>query len=837
MFFSVSTIADEATSSSDSLLDFFSSLVASINYSTLLYIFAGVMLGLILISAFSLLWSYEERCMRAIRKINNYLSKHSTVNDNNIVAFNNLMKKLPRRVRDRWQLFMLERDGSPSRYLNIEYCVKRPLNNSAFLQLRNQVKYISIILAALGLMFSLMVAVVSPATSTSSLIAVFANCVITPCVVLAAGYLYIMILQLRYKYLNTDFYDIFTNFTRNLDKASATLPDYVDYELLFTRKEIDAGIPVLREYLEKKALEEQRLLERARRAEVEHSPYDFDELGVNGQQLIERAVSESENFLLEKIDIQTEINRLEKQKDTTTKNMEDIEREANKRLQAINENLDRLDKELAEKTNKVEINFTMGQIRQERDKKTTLEKDLATRLEKEKTAQDALNVEIQKRKEKIDEGKHDVESALKAEYNNFAGRLYDEIYQKVVNSCAEDIHKYQIQIDRLKNKLLEFDKELDVRDTALKTKDIEIESLKLELSKSDGRREKNDKRKKSKNDDSEYSIEPNGEVSYSTTQDAKEQENLMRTTSGVADGDNTSDYSQYYDEQGNAIDYSQNDANAESDNAVFYDENGNLIDYSQYYDEFGNLKPEYSTDNQDITSYDDQPQDSNVTQNYDEYQPLFDESQDKDTPKGDAITTNDLLDLQKQIAEENIKLNQQREELRNQIDQTLNSIDADKPKTTKKSKDAPKKSTKSKSAAAKTTKTTAKSPAKEAKKPAKKVEPKAKAKSADKKTAATKTAKPATKATKSDKKEVKPAAKKSAAAKKETKPAAKKATTTKKPAAKKSDKKDIVALTREIDNLKQEVKMAKARGASDEEVAAINKRIAEILKNIANVKK
>ena len=845
MFFSISTIAD-GTSSANSLLDFFSSLVASLDYSTLLYVFAGIMLSLIVISAIALLWSYEERCMRAIRKINSYLSKHPSVNDSNIVAFNNLMKKLPRRVRDKWQLFMLERDGSPSRYLNIEYCVKRPLNNSAFAQMRSQIKYVSIILAALGLLFSLMVAVVSPATSTSSLIAVFANCVITPCVVLAAGYLYVMILQLRYKYLNTDFYDIFTNFARNIDKASVTLPDYVDYELLFTRKEIDAGIPVLREYLEKKALEEQRLLERARRAEVEHSPYDFDELGVNGQQLIERAVSESENFLLEKIDIQTEINRLEKQKDTTTKNMEDIEREANKRLQAINENLERLDKELAEKTNKVEINFTMGQIRQERDKKATLEKDLATRLEKEKTAQDALNVEIQKRKEKIDEGKHDVESALKAEYNNFAGRLYDEIYQKVVNSCAEDIHKYQMQIDRLKNKLLEFDKELDVRDTALKTKDIEIESLKLELSKSGGvSQDKNSKRKKSKNDDSDYSIEPNGEVSYATTQDAQQQ-NLMSTTSGVADGDLASDYSQYYDDQGNAIDYSQyNNDTQQDDNAMFYDENGNLIDYSQYYDEFGNLKPEYSTDSQDITSY-DEPSKGTVTQDYDEYKPLYD---DAPTTKNDAITTNDLLDLQKQIAEENIKLNQQREELRNQIDQTLNSMDADKPKKTTKKASAKKSTpakkanvtkpaTKSKSAASKPAKTTEKAPKKaetKAKTPVKKAAPAKQAKTTKtttvaKKATPLKTAKPAAK------EKAKPAPKTTKTA--EKKPATtKKATTTNKASSKKSTNKDIVALTKEIDKLKQEVKAAKARGAKDSEVAAINKRIADILKSIANVKK
>lgn len=834
MFFSIFNVADGASGSQNPLLDFFTSLVSNIDYSTLLYVFAGIMLGVIVISAISLLWSYEERCIRNIRKINSYLSKHPSVNDNNIVAFNTQMKKLPRRVRDRWQLYMLERDGSPSRYLNIEYCVKRPLNNSAFMQMRNQMKCISLVLAAVSLLFSLMVAIVNPATATSSLISVFASCAITPCVVLATGYLYVMILQLRYKYLNTDFYDIFTNFARNIDKASTTLPDYVDYELLFTRKEIDAGIPVLREYLEKKALEEQRLLEKAKRAEVEHSPYDFDELGVNGQLLIERAVNESENFLLEKIDIQNEINRLEKQKDNTTKNMEDIEREANKRLQAINENLDRLDKELSEKTNKVEINFTMGQIKQERDKKATLEKDLATRLEKEKTAQDALNVEIQKRKEKINEGKHDVEVALKAEYNTFAGRLYDEIYQKVVNTCAEDIHKYQIQIDRLKNKLLEFDKELDVRDTAIKTKDIEIENLKLELSKHGN--DKAVKGKKSKHNDVEYSIEPNGEYTNTVNNTASDEQNLMTTTSGVADGDLVSDYSQYYDESGNAIDYSNNDKE-QVDESMFYDENGNLIDYSQYYDEFGNLKPEYSSD--ESTEELEQQGDDNFasgdeqSQQNEEIKDVYNEEQ-----PNNSITTDDLLDLQKQIAEENIKLNQQREELRNQIDQTLNSIDK-KPKKAAKTP-AKKKETKSKAASAKpAAKTTTKVAPKKAtakKEQSKKIVAK---KAETQKEPAKKVAgkKPVAKKEPVKKAEPKkPAAKKTTPKKAEAKPAAKK-TAAKKPTKKDDKSKDIIALTRQIENLKQEVKTAKARGASEEEVKAINTKIADILKDLANVKK
>ena len=811
MIFSNSTLAD-----GNGVIDFFESMADNINYATLLYIFAGIMLFVIVASAIGLFWSYEERAIRSIRKVNNYLSKHPTVSDGNIVAFNNHMKKLPRRIRDRWQLFMLERDGSPSRYLNIEYCVKRPLNNSAFVQMRNQIQYISALLSAVSLLLSFVVAVSDTATSTSSLITILANCAVTPCVVLATGFLYAMILQRRYKYLNTDFYDIFTDFARNVDKASVTLPDYVDYELLFTKKEIDSGIPILREYLEKKALEEQKLLEKARREEVEHSPYDFDELGVNGQQLIERAVSESENFLLDKMDIQTEINRLEKQKDNTTKNMEDIEREANKKLQAIEENLDRLDKEMAEKTNKVEINFTMGQIKQERDKKATLEKDLAARLEKEKTAQDALNVEIQKRKEKIEEGKHDVEVALKAEYNTFAGRLYDEIYQKVVGTCAEDIHKYQMQIDRLKNKLLEFDKELDARDTAIKTKDLEIENLKLAVADAD-KKIANAKNKHNKKDFKQQDVsEPEVTDAYNAShQDnaTSNEPNLMSSTSGVADGDTTSDYSQYYDEQGNAIDYSKNNDEQDDSTAVFYDEDGNLIDYSQYYDEFGNLKPEYAQEeennsldepNESTDEVNAQPEQaskevqqtepqtvetqvvqdtSNVEQSTKDGEPddtqqdyPYEDSSEvtKDKQTDEAITTNDLLDLQKQIAEENKKLDQQREELRTQIDQTLNSINPDE-QDKKHSAKAPN-STKKKSSAKKTGTTK-----KTTKKASKDVEPT--------------TAKTSTK------------------------------------------QKDIAELKRQIESLKQEVKTARAEGASDEKIEAINRRIANILKQIAKYKK
>lgn len=594
--------------------DLMSSVVNTLTLDTLLYIFGGILIGLIIINTVGLIWSYEEKSMRAIKKINKYLVKHPAVNDSNLVEFNNRMKKLPLRIRERWQLFMLERVGSPSRYLSVEYCVKRPLYNSAVLQSLEQTKFVTILLAVISFIMS--VSLVSYNESALGLASILAGSLTVPVVVIIFGVVYSMILQARYKYLNRDFYDMFTVFVRNVDKATNTMPDYVDYELLFTKREIEEGIPVLREYLEKKALEEQRLLEKAKREEVEHSPYNFDDLGINGAQLIERAVDESEEFLLHKIQLQEEINSLEKQYQVTEQNMDDIEREANKKLQAIKENLERLDKAIQETTNRVEINYNRRQAKEEMDKKTLLEKDMKAMLDKEKVAQDALRVEIEKRKEEIEKNKAGVEDALKAEYNTFATKVYDEIYQKVSQETAAVMHDYELQISRLKTKLKEFSKELEQKNAAIDAKNLEVDNLRLTNRKL---KQKDKKSKGGKDDDTpttpptdnmqatgsqqyanQYNNTQYGNEAYNASHEQVDMNapNLINNVEGVENGETVNDYSQYYDQNGNLIDYTQYYDNASQDTNTdygqYYDENGNLIDYSQYYDENGNLLPEYA---------------------------------------------------------------------------------------------------------------------------------------------------------------------------------------------------------------------------------------------------
>lgn len=469
----------------DGIVSFLNNILLELNLDYLLYIFGGLSLLLILISGVRLIWCYEDRTMRAIKRVNKYLKNNPKINDDNLVEFHKKMKKLPRRIRDRWQLFMLEREGSPSRYMTVEYCVKRPLYNSAILMNQKQIGYATVILAILGFIFSLSCLVVAEAAGNLANILLLSF--IVPSIVLVLGSIYIMILHLRYNRVNHDFYDMFTTFVRNIDKATNTMPDYVDYELLFTKKEIEKGIPVLREYLEKRAMEEQRLLEKAKREDVNHSPYDFSSLGVNGAQLIERAVNESEKFLINKINMQNEITELEKQLQKTDANMEEIERDANRKLQAIKENLERLDKAMSETTNRVEINYNRRQSDAEMNKKLLLEKDLQTMLDKEKVAADALKVEIQKRKEIIEENKKEVEDALKSEYDTFATKVYDELNEKITRDNSESLHEMEMTVARLKAKVKEFTRDIEKKDSIIEARNLEIDNIRQQISRQRGK--------------------------------------------------------------------------------------------------------------------------------------------------------------------------------------------------------------------------------------------------------------------------------------------------------------------------------------------------------------
>lgn len=599
----------------ESIQEFLMSVML-ISPDILLYLFGGLELLFILASAVRLVWCYEDRSMRAMKRINKYLKSNPKVNDDNLIEFHKKMKKLPRRIRDRWQLFMLEREGSPSRYMTVEYCVKRPLYNSAITMNQKQIGYATVILAVLG--FILALSNLTANNAAGSVAAILLEALIVPAIVAVMGSIYVMILHLKYTNVNHDFYDMFTAFVRNIDKATNTMPDYVDYELLFTKKEIERGIPVLREYLEKRAMEEQRLLEKAKREDVNHSPYDFSSLGVNGEQLIERAVNESEKFLIEKIQTQNEITELEKQLQKSSANMEEIERDANRKLQAIKENLERLDKAMSETTNRVEINYNRRQADAEMEKKLLLEKDMETMLGKEQVAADALKVEIQKRKETIEENKKAVEDALKSEYDTFATKVYDELNEKITRDNSEQLHEMEMTIARLKAKVKEFTRDIEKKESVIEARNLEIDNMRQQLSKQKGKQ----KSKKDFGQEYIHAQDNNPEGTINAIQvnydDAPEQQFAPQETQFAEQQqaesaplydmqepqpqyDNTAPFDEnaqmYADYPQQEYDASYMDANAWDANAQYDVNNGQFGEMQDAnYNQFDSMQPEYPQD-------------------------------------------------------------------------------------------------------------------------------------------------------------------------------------------------------------------------------------------------
>lgn len=587
----------------DDIFNFFSSSLRGIDYDVIFGIGVGLLAVFFIIGFFRALFCYESKTLRGLYKINKYLLQNPAINESNLVAFHNLIKKMPSKIRDRWQLYVLERDGLPSRYLTTEYCIRRPLANSVLVSVKKQVMYAAIVVAVitfvLGLGYAL--AHAQAIVNISSISDIFIYSFTTPAIVIMLAVLFVMAVQLRINVVNNKIYEVFNTFVRNVNRAVATMPDSIDYEVLFTQKEIDEGIPILREYLEKKALEEQQLLEQSKYNAISHSPYNFEDLGVDGEQLITRAVSESENFLMKKIGIENEIQEYEKKQSQSEANMDEIEKEANRKLQTIKENLERLDKAIAETTNRVEINYNRRQIKDEMEKRALIEKDLKSLLSKEQVVINECKAEIQKRKDLIDKDKNEVEKALKSEYNTFAVKVYDTLNDKVSEENADAMKEYQTQIVDLKAKLQNISRELENKDAVIAEKDLEISNLSLKKAKAsenfrpqiaeensqpEQMLDQQEQITEQEDVNSQYAGQPEQTIpedEQAPNEDAGKP-NLMTTENALQQDENyydedgnLIDYSQYYDEDGNLIDYSQ-----------YYDENGNLIDYSQYYDENGN---------------------------------------------------------------------------------------------------------------------------------------------------------------------------------------------------------------------------------------------------------
>ena len=101
----------------DKIQKFFESIAryftnSGYSFSWLFIIFMGVFALTTIIIITASIFSYEFMLIRAIEKINKFLTKNPRINDDNLIPFNNKMKerKIPKILRRQWQQFMLYRE-------------------------------------------------------------------------------------------------------------------------------------------------------------------------------------------------------------------------------------------------------------------------------------------------------------------------------------------------------------------------------------------------------------------------------------------------------------------------------------------------------------------------------------------------------------------------------------------------------------------------------------------------------------------------------------------------------------------------------------------------------
>ena len=451
------------------------------NLDILFYVFVGLELLFVIYFLVKSHFAYQFRLIRAIDKINIYLLNNSYINENNLIEFNKKMKKVPKVLRYHWQQYMLYREQSPSFYMSSNNVIEKPLRSSSVKYNIKTMKALTIIFTTLSVLLS--AAVLGLSQTQSSFIApIIFRILIIPSMTIFIGCVYGIYQNARQSANLSDLYQTFHIFQRLIDKAVTTMPEYVDFEVLFTKKEIAKGIPALNEYLEKRARQEQEELEKARRNAVDHEVYDFGSVDISGSLILDRAMKETEIYLSLRNRLLAEIQQVESQIDTLKKSYDNTQREIQRKMQTAKENIERIRMQQESSTNRIEGNYLKKQQDQEISKLTQLEKDNTEETYRFNQELEVLTSEIDKKKAELEERRKYIEKAMLAEYKTYSTKVFKNLL-KVANekekeereTLAETKDSYAQQIVELKDKV----QELSYENTQLKDR---IKNFDSELS-------------------------------------------------------------------------------------------------------------------------------------------------------------------------------------------------------------------------------------------------------------------------------------------------------------------------------------------------------------------
>ena len=624
----------------DSIENFLATISDALEFDILMWIFLGLFVFLVILSLIRLRFTYEVRAIKSFKKINKYFLRKPYINDSNLVEFNRLMKKIPYQLRDRWQYFMLNRKGLPSEEMTLYHCVEQPIKTSNYRSTIVMLKHITNICCVLCVVLSFFALGSNNVMTPIALV----RGLIIPALFFILCQLYIYFLNAKFNANSVDLYEYYLSFIRNLDKASASIPDYVDYELLFTDKEIRDGIPVLREYLEKRALLDKIAREKAKQAENEREEFDFRSLGIDGALLVERAMSTSQDYINNRNKLKDEITKLEAQKDKYDDQFITVEKDNQKKLQAVKENLARLQGQLESSSNRIEANYIKKQQDQEKAKQAEIEKNIEDLNVKYAQQVKFLEEEIAKRQEEIEGDKKLVSEQMDAEFDTYNEKVYTILRNKIDQDDADTLKVTRAELDATRDKLESATQEkenlvltLDVRQQEIDTLNSSIEALNEKIAKITSK----DRRNIAKMYDENIQL--------------KKKVEELEAQLIVAEDETTSDEIVYYDANGNVVDFAEyyDEEGKFKEFPKVYDADGNYYDFAEYYDEYGNpLDADESGDDEDGEGL-AIPQE--VVEETNDGVIFDDESQEEIVNEVENIEEPAIIEEQEEVAEENIK--------------------------------------------------------------------------------------------------------------------------------------------------------------------------------------
>ncbi len=593
---------------------FFSSINNYLNYNYILVLFLVIFLLAFIVVLISTSNSYEAKLIRAIDMFNNYFMNHPQITAENLLEFNNKMKsrKVPKQLRKQWQQFVLYRDKSASDYMSFEICVSSPIKNSTYkrdVRILNFICYILVIMSFVANLYA------STYESSSSLVTfsiVLQHTVLCPVLLLILNYLITIFLEIRHNAIVGDLNQNYQYFEVNMDKASSTIPEYVDYELLFDKNEIKRGIPVLYTYLQRRQEEEKKELERARLKNVQHEKFNFDEAGVAKSLVLERAMQEAENYIAERGKFLQDTEQVNAEITQEEMNFREITKEYQREMQVSKETFDNFKAQLNDAGSSIEANYLKKQQQQELDRQRNLERDYDTATERHNQMMRTLQEELDSVNTELKNARTSLERGMMSEFDTYSQKVYADAERVVIERRQDEIEKQKAEIEALKAEIEALKSQQPQKDGKDKYQENDYysqpqqeysqiyetpkpeyaptyEEPKLEEKEEERRKNKKDKKKEKDKKHKKDENEGKGEqpIEYTTQNPAETQTQEQPSTYGEEEPSQPASYGEY---GGYSNNYPTND-NYSYDYRTEYAPYGNYIATKDDQPSYGTAEP------------------------------------------------------------------------------------------------------------------------------------------------------------------------------------------------------------------------------------------------------